>query len=192
MITSHVTLSFHISTEIPQPPELTEITQLGTSDTNNSESVLYHIQWAQPSNVEAFDLDHYELIVGNHTMNIDAKENAVIFPLIMKKEIIMVAYIMAVDRCGKKSNRGSRTIYGSALSIANGLDSTSVISCTCVIEVVTSVIVTLIATLMAVAVVIITRVLVIKFKSTSSPPERHHTALTTGNENSNSDRFIML
>ena len=84
--------------------------------------------------MEAFDLDHYELIVGNHTMNIDAKENVIIIPLFTEKEAV-VANIMAVDRCGKKSINSSKAFSG--LLKSSGLcNTTRSIVCTCVKEVV--------------------------------------------------------
>ena len=84
--------------------------------------------------MEAFDLDHYELIVGNHTMNIDAKENVVIILLFIEKEAV-VANIMAVDRCGKKSINSSKAFSG--LLKPSGLcNTTRSIVCTCVKEVV--------------------------------------------------------
>lgn len=116
---------------------------------------MYHIQWAKPNNTEAFDLDHYELRVGNHTTNIDAKENAVIVSLIMKKEIVMVANIVAVDRCGKKSNSSSKDIPSSGLPKPGGLgNTTGTIICkmSCANEII---IVTLPVTVMAVIIGII-------------------------------------
>ena len=144
-------------------------------DSNNS--VFYRIQWIQPNNVETFDLDHYELIVGNHTMNIDAKETAVIVSLIMKKEANVFAYIMAVDRCGKKSNPSSKAISG--LTESRGLNGTSNINCTCtcVKEVVVSFIVTLIVT---VTIVIISVLLIrIIISCTKRQKSSHNTVLNT-------------
>ena len=102
--------------------------------------------------MEAFDLDHYELTVVshvmNHTMNVDAKENDVVVSLTMKQETatVVVAHIRAVDRCGKESNHvSSNSVPGPANP--GGLNRTNVTSCkcTCVKEIVLSVIVPLIA-----------------------------------------------
>ena len=156
-------LSSYMSIEIPQPPELTEITLLGIQSPETNNSLLYHVQWAKPNNVEAFDLDHYELIVGSHTMNhtmrVDAKENDVIVSLTMKQETAaVVASIKAVDGCGEESNLvSSQPISGTTNS--GGLNSTSITSCNCacIKKIVPSVIVTSIVT----ATIVISSILVL-------------------------------
>ena len=103
--------------------------------------------------MESFDLDHYELIVGNPTMNhttkVDAGENAAIFLLVMKQENgTVVAHIRAVDRCGKESNLINSKLPISGLTPSSGLNSTSFTSCNCacIKKLVPSVIVTSIVT----------------------------------------------
>ena len=120
-------------------------------------SVLYHIQWALPKNMEAFDLDHYKLIVGNLTVNIDAKENELIILLTTDKEMPnkIIANIIAIDRCGRKSDSNSMPLP--ILTPTDGLEnnrgtSTSTTRCICTKEIVSSIIATLLVTLIAVVV----------------------------------------
>ena len=74
------------------------MTCLGCS--NNS--IQYKVQWTQPGNIDSFDLDHYELAVGDDVMNVDAKENSLIVSIntsIPSTELTLIA----VDRCGMNS-----------------------------------------------------------------------------------------
>ena len=128
---------------------------IGAPGPDTNSSALFHIQWELPKNMEAFDLGHYELIVGNLTVNIDAKENELIISLTIKKEMPskIIANIKAIDRCGKKSNSNSMPLP--ILSPIDGLEnnpstSTSTTSCICTKEIVSSIIATLLVTLVAV------------------------------------------
>ena len=128
----------------------TEITYLGTGNTNDS--TLYHIEWLPPRNVRALDLDHYELIVGNYTMNIDAKENAVIISLTVTKEPLkLVTNIVAVDRCGRKSIGSSEVINTTSLFNMLG-DLGDSCSCNKEIAITSSIIALLLVTLMMVVI----------------------------------------
>lgn len=85
--------------ERPQSPqfEFIEILYCGTTVTDTNNSVQYLIRWLPPSNINKFDLNHYELTVGNETIR--AKENSVILSIKNKPFVS----INAVDRCGNKS-----------------------------------------------------------------------------------------
>lgn len=85
--------------ERPQSPQLEfiEVLYCGITVTDTNNSVQYLIRWLPPSNINKFDLNHYELTIGNETIR--AKENSVILSIKNKPFVS----INAVDRCGNKS-----------------------------------------------------------------------------------------
>ena len=93
--------------DTPQAPQLIKDNMTCFRVTNMSAQC--RICWTEPANKDSFDLDHYQLSVGNDKMNIDAKENEVIISVKMGANITLG--ITAFDRCGKMSaNASNNTI----------------------------------------------------------------------------------
>ena len=105
-----------LRTETPEPPRFTENECLGSTNA----SAQYRVQWKEPSNIDSFDLDHYQLTVGNDTMNIDAKENTV--TVSVKTGTRTQLSIIAIDRCGVESANSNTTITVDSSTCMEGLD----------------------------------------------------------------------
>ena len=96
-----------LHTDTPQAPQFTRDNITCFKVTN--ESAQCRIHWTEPANKDSFDLDHYQLSVGNKKVNIDAKENTVIISVQMGANVTLD--ITAFDRCGKMSaNASNNTI----------------------------------------------------------------------------------
>ena len=111
----------YVHAETSQQPKHSEIVLLGIQSPKTHNSLLYRIHWAKPSvNVEAFDLDHYELTIGshstNHTMRVDAKENDLIVSLIMKQKTAAAVVVhIRQDRRNRSGWSGQNRTTFSAL-----------------------------------------------------------------------------
>ena len=163
-----------IHTDHPQPPKLTKITPIETTAVN---SILYLIQWLPPSNIKEFDLDHYELIIMNETVNMDPKENSAIIS-IKKGTASIAAHITAVDRCGTKGISSSDVIDVPILSISgtgglnNGLVSNTTSTCSCGHEMVITIVIMLISFITLLVVIAILIISVWKIRYYSKPDTR--------------------
>ena len=107
-------------------------------------------------------------------MNIDAKENESIILLTMKKEIN--ASIMAVDKCGKRSDSNSMALPILPSESESGNDIMQYHECSsCNTKVFSSIIATLLVTLVVVTVAVVSMLII--WKTYKSPKVSVHTEI---------------
>ena len=126
---------------------------------NDLVTTQYHLKWDPPDNMAEFDLDHYELIVGEREINIDSSENDVIVSVGVGN--LLSLNLTTVDKCGQKSESkytslDARSLLVSGLSTKVGCEpsTTSSVISSLSITVLLSVIITILSIAVAVLVVI--------------------------------------
>ena len=80
--------------------------QLQQVDSSTTTTILYHLQWEAPSNIENINLDHYQLFLNDTLVHADQK-----YALINLQEgVPTIVKVAAANKCGQISNFSTETI----------------------------------------------------------------------------------
>lgn len=83
--------------------------QLQQVDSNTLNTILYHLQWEPPSNIEDVDLDHYQLYL-NDTLVQRVHTDQRYALVSLQEGVPTTVKVAAANKCGQISNFSTETI----------------------------------------------------------------------------------
>ena len=97
------------NTAVPDQPMLMTPRQLQQVDSSTTTTLLYHLQWEAPSNIEDVDLDHYQLFLNDTLVQrVHADQRYALINL--QEGVPTIIKVAAANKCGQISNFSLVTI----------------------------------------------------------------------------------
>lgn len=113
---------FMIYAALPESPLLTNLTRLW----NDKSTEMYQVDWEPPSNMNHFDLDHYELKFEKKKFRVDHTQTSKIISVTSEYGTPLNISLSAINTCGRQSSFSrSFPIHSTSAPVTNSSHQTS-------------------------------------------------------------------